>query len=43
MLSAQNIHYELAERDQAIGCGGIGMIHLLARRVGLASGVFIRC
>ena len=36
MLAARNIHYELADRDQAIGCGGIGMIHLLARRVGLA-------
>jgi len=35
MLSAQNIHYELAERDQAIGCGGIGMIHQLVQRVGL--------
>jgi len=36
MLAAGNISYELADRDQAIGCGGIGMIHLLARRVGLA-------
>ena len=37
MLAAGNIHYELAERDQAISCGGIGMIHLLTRRVGLAA------
>ena len=35
MLAARNISYELADRDQAIGCGGIGMIHQLARRVGL--------
>jgi hypothetical protein len=37
MLRARNIHYELADRDQAIGCGGIGMIHQLAGRVELAN------
>jgi hypothetical protein len=42
MLAARNIAYELAGRDQAIGCGGIGMIHLLARRVGLAELINLR-
>jgi len=36
MLSARNIAYELADRDRAVNCGGIGAVHLLARHVGLA-------
>ena len=35
MMAASNIHYEIAERVRAIAPGGIGAIHLLARRVGL--------
>ncbi len=35
MFSASNIHYEIAERVRAIAAGGIGAIHLLARRTGL--------
>ena len=35
MLSAQNIHYEMAERTRAIDCGGIGAFHLLAQQTGL--------
>jgi len=35
MMSARNIGYELAERSGAVGCGGIGLMHLLARRSGL--------
>ena len=35
MLAAANIHYELTDRTRAIAPGGIGAIHLLARRVGL--------
>jgi hypothetical protein len=30
MLSAKNIPYDLADRDHAVTCGGIGAIHLLA-------------
>jgi hypothetical protein len=29
MLSASNIHFELAERDRAVKYGGIGAIHLM--------------
>jgi len=36
MLAARNISYELADRTRAIGCGGIGAVHLLATQVGLA-------
>ena len=35
MLTASNIHYELADRTRGLGPGGIGAIHLLARRTGL--------
>jgi hypothetical protein len=35
-LTTQRIHYEMAERTQAIPCGGIGAIHQLVRSVGLA-------
>jgi len=35
MFTASNIHYELSERDRGIGCGGIGAMHLLARKLGL--------
>ena len=35
MMTASNIHYELAERTRATAHGGIGAIHLLVRRLGL--------
>jgi Transposase DDE domain group 1 len=35
MMTATNIHYELADRVQGLGAGGIGAIHLLAQRTGL--------
>ena len=41
MLAAggRNIRYEVADRARAIACGGIGAIHLLARRVGLIQAI----
>ena len=36
MLRATNIHYEFAERTRAIAAGGIGVIHRVVERVGLA-------
>ena len=35
MLAASNIHYQIAERTRAISPGGIGAIHLMARKIGL--------
>ncbi len=35
MFRAQGIHYEVAERARGLGCGGLGAIHTLARKVGL--------
>src|SRR3954471_16433253 len=35
MIAADNIHYELGERVQGLGPGGIGAMLLLARRTGL--------
>jgi hypothetical protein len=39
MLSASNIHYELARRNRGIACGGIGAVHLLAKSSGLAEAI----
>jgi hypothetical protein len=35
VLSAQNLHYEVADKTRGLAAGGIGAIHLLARRTGL--------
>ena len=35
-MSGSNIHFEMAERDRAINYGGIGAIHLMGQRLGLA-------
>ncbi len=35
MFKASNIHYEFDGRHQGISYGGIGLIHLLARKIGL--------
>jgi len=39
MFSARNIQYELAEKARGLGTGGIGLMHLLARRVGLIEAI----
>ena len=35
MMTAENIQYEMADRIRAVAPGGIGAIHLMARRLGL--------
>jgi hypothetical protein len=35
MMTAANIHYEIADRTRATAAGGIGAIHLLTRKLGL--------
>ena len=39
MMTASNIHYEIAERVRGIAPGGIGAIHLLARKTGLIEAI----
>ena len=39
MFSARNIHYDISDRAQAIGVGGIGAVHLLAHKVGLVDAI----
>jgi hypothetical protein len=39
VLSASNIHYEIADRVHGISHGGIGAFHLLARRIGLIDAI----
>jgi hypothetical protein len=35
MITATNIHYEIAERTRATAAGGIGAMHLLVRKLEL--------
>ena len=35
IMTASNIHYEIADRTRATAHGGIGTIHLLVRKLGL--------
>lgn len=37
MFAASNIHYEMADKAQAITCGGIGAIHLMCQKIGLVN------
>ncbi|MBV8130552.1 MAG: IS1380 family transposase, partial [Planctomycetaceae bacterium] len=39
MIAASNIHYELGDRVQGLGPGGIGAMLLLARRTGLIADI----
>jgi Transposase DDE domain group 1 len=39
MLRASNIHYELSDKVRGLSCGGIGAIHLMARRLGLVEAI----
>lgn len=41
-FTASNIHYELGDKTRGLGVGGIGAIHLLARRVGLVEAIDAR-
>ncbi len=36
VLSGSNIHYEVSDRTRAISAGGLGMIHQMVGRLGLA-------
>ena len=39
MFTARTLHYEIAERIRGLASGGIGAIHLLARRLGLIDAI----
>jgi hypothetical protein len=39
MFTASNIHYEIAERTHGLAHGGIGAMHILARRLGLIDAI----
>ena len=42
MMSGSNIHFEMAERGRALNYGGIGAIHLMGQRLGLAKEIDAR-
>jgi hypothetical protein len=39
VFTASNIHYDFAERGRGISYGGIGALHLLGKRIGLARAI----
>jgi hypothetical protein len=39
VFTASNVRYEIADRDRGIAHGGIGALHLLARRIGLIDAI----
>src|SRR5436309_5238052 len=39
MMTASNIHYEIADRTRAIAPGGIGAMHLLSQKLGLVQDI----
>lgn len=39
IMTATNIHYELADRTQGLVYGGLGAIHLLAKKLGLMEAI----
>jgi hypothetical protein len=39
VITAADIRYEVATKTRAIGCGGIGAVHLLVRKLGLAEAI----
>jgi Transposase DDE domain group 1 len=39
VFTAANIHYDVANKTRAIPCGGIGAIHLMVRKLGLAEAI----
>lgn len=41
-LSDARIRYEMSDRSRAINCGGIGAIHTMTQRLGLASEIDLR-
>ncbi len=39
MMSGSNIHFEMAERARAVNYGGIGAMHLMVQKLGLAQAI----
>jgi hypothetical protein len=39
MFKGRNLRYEMAERVQAMSCGGIGALHLMVQRLGLVEDI----
>ena len=42
VMSASNTHFEMAERSQALNYGGIGAMHLMGQKLGLAEEINAR-
>ena len=39
MITASNIDYQIADRTRAVAAGGLGAMHLVVRKLGLAEAI----
>ena len=37
IMTASNLHYDMAEKARAVNCGGLGAVHLMINKLGLRS------
>jgi len=42
MMKAANIHYQMSDRNRGINCGGIGAMHMMVKKLGLADEIDAR-
>ena len=42
VMKGSNIHYEMSNKYQAIGCGGIGVFHQMVKKIGLVKEINTR-
>lgn len=42
IMKGSNIHYEMSGKYQAIGCGGIGVLHQMVKKIGLVKEINTR-
>src|SRR5262245_2118730 len=39
VFTASNVHYDVVDKTRAISCGGIGALHLMVPKLGLAEAI----
>ena len=42
MMKASNTHYQMADRNRGINCGGIGAMHMMVNKLGLVDEIDAR-
>jgi len=42
IMTARNLHYEMAQKSRAVNCAGLGAIHLMVNKLGLPAEIDAR-